>query len=274
NVALFRSRDSGHHWERILPSPETPSIVDGDEAVYLYSAAGVWPGGAVTAVAADPDVPGRLWAGVSPHGSWAQKWGASKGIIGTLKILRSSDGGSTWQQDKGTLRGDRIEKIFVDGISPLEMEKRVLYAATGEGVFRSRDGGKTWELSSAEVPAESIHDLAAGFDLASKRTALYVTVRHRDGAPSAIWRSRDQAESWQLIAGPRELPEGIPPRPVGTWRYEAIAACASKPDVIYVSTVYTAADPVGEFYAAYRSTDGGESWQCTLRGDPRLKSQN
>ncbi|HSS75939.1 MAG TPA: glycosyl hydrolase [Thermoanaerobaculia bacterium] len=125
---VYRSKDGGAHWDRILYVNDKVGAVD---------------------LAMDPDNPRVLYASMwnvrrTPYS--LESGGPGSGL------WKSTDGGDTWSEltfnpgfPKGTLG------IIGVTVSPSNPEN--LYAlveAKDGGVFRSRDGGKTWKQTNSE----------------------------------------------------------------------------------------------------------------------------
>ena len=108
---LFKTADGGATWQNL------PAI-----------------SGAVTSVAADPNQPGVVYAGVFNN-------------LANGSIRKSIDGGVTW-----TTIFPTTAAIFNITIDPGNSD--VLYAPTvGHGAFKSTDGGQHWSAMPALTPA-------------------------------------------------------------------------------------------------------------------------
>jgi photosystem II stability/assembly factor-like uncharacterized protein len=130
-VAMFRSRNRGQHWEHVqidemfpggsycrdlLVAPENPNVI--------YLAAGAGGGGA-------------------PAGT--QETGA---------LFRSSDTGETWERvDIGDIPPSRMAQVAIDRTTPA----RVGCCAQRGQVYFSHDGGQAWQKT--QVPVEMSRSL-------------------------------------------------------------------------------------------------------------------
>ena len=125
-VAMFRSRDRGGHWEHVRFGEMFPGgsycrglIVAPDDPRTMYLAAGAGGGGA-------------------PQGT--QEAGA---------LFRSRDVGETWERiDIGGTPPSRMFQIAIDRAAPSNV-----FCCAGYGQFyASADGGETW--TGSEIPVE------------------------------------------------------------------------------------------------------------------------
>lgn len=108
---VWVSRDLGEHWRSIgnrLPTQTVGSIA--------YSRA---RGGTLIAVTGDNAFGGNTYGG--------------------LGVFRSTNGGRKWKRSRGVPRGAMGFKAAVDPTN-----QRVIYAATGAGLFRSRNAGRSF----------------------------------------------------------------------------------------------------------------------------------
>ncbi len=125
---VYRSRDGGETWERVLFVNEDAGAVD---------------------LAMDPTNPRILYASL-----WRVRrtpYSLSSGGPGS-GLYKSTDGGDTWtnlSDNEGLPRGT----LGIIGVSVSPSNNQNVYAiveAEQGGVFRSRDGGKTWTRTSED----------------------------------------------------------------------------------------------------------------------------
>jgi photosystem II stability/assembly factor-like uncharacterized protein len=130
-VAMFRSRDRGHHWEHVRFGEMFPGgsycrglLVAPDDPKTIYLAAGAGGGGAP--------------AGTKEAGA----------------LFRSRDTGEAWERvDIGDTPPGRMFQIAIDRKAPSRV-----YCCTNYGhFFSSGDGGSTWKKS--QIPVEMSRSL-------------------------------------------------------------------------------------------------------------------
>lgn len=259
--ALFRSMDGGESWQRVLPKGKEDPIVFGDEAALKFPAEGVWPGGWVTAIEIDPDVEKNIYMGCSVPFFFREN--------SAPKLLHSADGGDTWEDEGAPPEGTSIFRILADQESVGK-----LFVATERGIFYRNN--ERWEPCRKGLPQGGIVDFTGGMSRASGKTLLYATVSWKEGeeAHTGVFFSEDKGESWQRVESARTSPENFPQVEGARSRFRRIAACRSCPEVVYLGTTYDVGEDKENLYGAFKSCDGGKSWEMTLRGDPRLKSRN
>jgi len=156
-AGVFKSTDGGAFWEKcsggvsgnvnvMRASLTGDTIYAGATGLYRSSDGGVsWsevvlptePYDAVTALSADPYVPGTMYLGLGSYlsGSYCH-------------VLKSTDAGTTWEFKCGGLPFANSMEVSSIGINPMNTLK--LYATFGSGFFGtsdfyvSLDGGEIW----------------------------------------------------------------------------------------------------------------------------------
>jgi photosystem II stability/assembly factor-like uncharacterized protein len=257
-----RTRDGGHSWrECALPEPAVFSLAVGavDGAVY----AGTEPsrlfrsddrGESWRELEALLELPSRStwrfpprpwtshvrWIAPSPHDERLLLVGIELG-----GLMRSSDGGETWQDHRSGAQRD------VHSLSWHPRVRGMAYEAGGGGAAFSEDSGENWQ--PADEGRDRHYTWAVAVDpddpelwYVSASTGPYAA--HGGGDPQARIYRRRADEPWRALAG--GLPEPLPAMP-----YALVAGDGR---------LFTAlAD--GQIW---ESGDRGESWRrCTLRGE-------
>ena len=125
---VFRSKDGGKTWEKILYRNEKTGAID---------------------IVMDPNNPRVLYAALWE--AYRNPWSLSSGGPGS-GLFKSTDGGDTWEEltKRPGMPEGPIGKIGI-AVSPAQRDRvwAIVEAKKG-GVFRSDDGGKTWHLLNSD----------------------------------------------------------------------------------------------------------------------------
>jgi photosystem II stability/assembly factor-like uncharacterized protein len=108
-------------------------------------------------------------------------------------LIRSTDGGQTWQMLTLISPNTLISMLVIDPI-----KSTTLYALTSQGMLKSSDGGDTWNSLSNNLPP-GLGPAALSIDPSNPNT-LYVALR-RFGPEGPSWnigKSTDGGASWTL----------------------------------------------------------------------------
>jgi photosystem II stability/assembly factor-like uncharacterized protein len=152
----------------------------------------------------------------------AQEW-----LLATSNgILRTADGGRTWQRTAVNAPGP----ASAVAVSP--RDARLVLAATAIGFYRSQDGGVSWTSAGGRLDGADPHRLL--ILPTNDQVAFAATSR-------GLFRSVDRGLNWVRHAG------GVP--------FTDITGLASDPSgrILYASDFGTG--------GVFRSADGGESWR-------------
>jgi photosystem II stability/assembly factor-like uncharacterized protein len=219
---LFRSDDAGESWRALdglldLPSRPTWSFPPRPWTSHVR------------------------WIAPSPHEAELLLVGIELG-----GLMRSSDGGETWQDHRPGAQPD---------VHSLAWHPRVpgrAYEAGGGGAAFSEDAGETWQPADEGRDRNYTWSVAVdpddpGLWYVSASTGPYAAHGRRD--PQAVLFRRRAGEPWRALSG--GLPEPLPAMP-----YALVAA-------------------EGRLFAGladgqiWESRDEGDSWlECVLAGDP------
>ncbi|MEM8846335.1 MAG: glycosyl hydrolase [Bacteroidota bacterium] len=143
-----------------------------------------------------------LWVGTGENNS-------SRSSYAGIGILKSSDGGKTWQ-NMGLPDSHHIGRILINPNNPNEVVVGVtghLYSPNQErGVYKTSDGGQNWQQTLFVNDASGIIDLACS---PSNFNIQYAAVWEKDrkawnftgnGSASGIYKSTDGGSTWNLVS--------------------------------------------------------------------------
>lgn len=243
------------------------------DVVYLGAAAGgVWkttdggqhwlpltddqPSSAVGSIALDPTHPDIVYVGTGEANYGADEYFGSG-------ILKSEDGGATWQQIRGPfaeLHDPRfgtsaIGSIAVDPSNPGIVLAGAYFVTEDQsfsGVYRSEDAGLTWTV----LPV-----LAGGVptDIYFSPTGelVYTALGFGFGSPSnGVYRSFDHGLSWTSINGipPDNIPSGMAVGRIG------LAVDGTDPRAETLLAAVPGGSRGAGLLGLFKSTDAGEHW--------------
>ncbi len=170
-------------------------------------------GGTVRALVIDPHEPATVYAGTAAG-----------------EVLKSTDGGATWDSAARGLPRKRVHALAVDPETP-----GTVYAGTSGGVFTSADGAASWRALDLGVPRKHVHALA--MDHRTPGT-LYA------GTSGGVFRSTDAGGSWRAVS------RGLSRKNVTALTIDPATG-----------TVYA-----GTTGGVFRSTNRGEDWSLVETG--------
>jgi len=197
-----------------------------------------WAVASVNSITIHPGRPKTLFVGLGDLHGW---------IDYGMGLLRSDDGGETWEPVAPTVLGTMsVNQVTVDPDDP-----RILLAAAGSragqgDLFRSIDGGKTWKSvrPKGERPV-TWGAISYSVPDAQGRRRYYATTV---GKPIAtVYRSEDRGLTWQPTT---RVPDFSPGEDTAG---NSVAASATQPNTVYVLD--------GSRKHILRSYDAGKTWQ-------------
>ncbi len=198
----------------------------------------------------DPDVAGRAWSAWSGcHDLPRAKMlhtdayrSASGGVASTV------DGMASWRPGTAGLPQGPVTSLSLDPTSPPEA-RRLLAAVFGHGVYASRDSGATWEEANDGIGRNRN---AWSCRRAGPTVWLLVAwdLRKDVADTGALYRSDDDARSWQRVA--------LPP---GTGSPNCLAVEPENPGWLYLACWPVEADGRQAGGGLLASADRGSTWQ-------------
>ena len=167
-AGIFRSGDGGETWEECAGFQEVPE----SEEWFFHSDTRY---SHVRDLRMSPGDPSRLYAGIEVGG-----------------VVRSLDGGSSWEQLRGT--DADVHYINISGAMP----ERV-YVATAAGPYGSDDAGLTWKpLMGGLQSTYSVHIVAAPNDADLVLLSVSRSFRRES---AQLYRSASGGSQWQVVEG-------------------------------------------------------------------------
>lgn len=231
DIGFFRSEDSGETWRR---------AVDGspyDNTFYC--------------LVADPEPPGRLWAGVSNTHD-IPYWGFVTRDATRYKgaVVRSDDGGRSWRP----VGGDSLPSGAVTDLQR-DADGTLWAAVLGRGLFRGSADGERWEQRGAGLGLEHNPNVLR-VRRAGRRLLALVTMKYdearRDLRAGGIFASDDEGLTWRRLN--RDAP---------LWHPVELAIDPRDERVLYVACMEA---PLGRAGGGlWKSADGGASWRRVHR---------
>jgi len=236
---VYKTTDGGQHWERIWYGDNLARYIwiHPQDHNLLYVSTGIFDR---VAANGDPEAP-------DPGG---------------VGILRSHDGGQTWEV-LGVENGFRPDELYFGSLYMHPTNPNILLAAAGNdpymyvlghplgAVYRTEDGGDTWQRV-LDLPNGSAVEICEGDPNVAYAASLY-----------SFYRSDDAGQTWRLQAG---VGEGQVVQ-VGEEMWGPPGVVAGFPidlqcDPRNADRVFVNAYGGGNFL----SEDGGRTWQVASRG--------
>jgi photosystem II stability/assembly factor-like uncharacterized protein len=277
-------------WTPLGPSP----ITAGNSGTCSLSCSG-----RLNSIAVDPNIPSTIYAAGAQGGVWKTVNGGTSWVpltdsqcslaMGSIAIdpkntsiiyagtgelnnsgdsyygcgiLRSTDGGSTWQQQGATafLRssgGVRISKVIIDNATAGTTGATVVLAATSGSLYRSVDSGNNWTQVLHVISSDIVQDPTPG------STVMYAAAGGAGGSSgpgnpaNGIYKSTDAGVTWTILTG--TAPNTLPTTNVGRIN---LAISQSAPGTLYaaIQDAIGGTGSPGALLGIYRTTDAGATW--------------
>lgn len=169
-------------------------------------------------------------------------------------VIRSKDGGKTWQNVKEGVEFD------AHSVAVMPDNSNVVIATSGKGVYRSINGGETFVNSSNGLDccymAQLVVHPARPNVLFTAAAAVPPPLwRRPEGACAAFYRSENQGGSWKRLSG--GLPSHFKAAP------RAVAGDLEEPNRFFIGMTDG---------TVWSSPDGGDSFRQILGGLPEITS--
>lgn len=244
DAGVWKSLDSGRSWRAASRGLDTPgrlriSDLDVDpndpQTLLAATAAGLFR----TTTA------GARWTAAGPAVALLARSSATPSVIYATNrdaILRSADGGASWQPTAPLAIGFYVHDLAAD---PSTSE--VAYAATNGGVLKTVNGGATWSPMNEGLSTNprAVFVVAIAVD---PETPTHVYAANLDGA--TVFKSVDGGAHWR--------PSLSRLGPDGEIDIAAIAIDPEAPEKVLVAVNRFGQDTRGELW---RSSDAGATWR-------------
>jgi len=249
---VFRSVDGGKNWAEAKRPPAFRKVAEGETGRAVDSVFWLSPG----------------------HVSETDVWYAGTAPVG---LFQSRDGGVTWEEVAGFNDGlfPRIQEHVTPGpdgsllhsvlVDPRDPRHLYIGLSIG-GTFESMDGGNTWTALNKGIEADFLPDSNAEFGHDPHLTALHPRYPDRlyQQNHCGMYRLDRPSVEWKRIG--RNMP-----KEVGDIGFPVVLH-PRDPDCAWIfpmdgTEVWPRVSPGGR-PAAYRTRDGGNSWERQDRGFP------
>jgi len=231
---LFRSTDQGASWEPVSGFEFYNLFSMGQSGAVLFAGGfnGILRSTNGGASWSHVEVPSDELVRFTAFAfSGATAFAASAGF-GETQVYRSTDQGATWTPLVGAITGVENEALFSSGTV-------LLAGGPDKGVMATTDGGSTWDSRTLGLaPGGSIRSIVLD------GTALYAGT-----AGNGVWKSGDLGDTWARSDASED----------GALANELVPGLAVRSGKLFAVTSQ---------HGAYRSIDGGESWQLVNAGFP------
>lgn len=206
-----------------------------------------WPALHASCVTVDPTNANRIYVGTGDHHGLTGS-AFYLGLARGFGIMRSLDGGATWQNfARASFGSSPVAEIVVVPESP-----NIVLAAVGigasnatDGIWRSTDYGATWSRA-ASLSGTGFSGLARTAKFGNGERYYYAGAAASASTPGGrLFRSGDRGATWQAIWSNAGLP-------TATGRL-ALACSPTAPDRVYLLR----ADRPG---SVWRSENSGNNW--------------
>jgi photosystem II stability/assembly factor-like uncharacterized protein len=170
---IYRSNDSGEHWENL-------GLKDSQH---------------ISKIIVHPDNSDIVW--VAAQGPLWNK-GGDRGLY------KTTDGGITWKNTLIVNEWTGVTDLVIDPLNPdwlyaaaWQRHRNVaayLGGGPGSGIYRSRDGGETWEKLTRGLPDSNMGKI--GLAISPQQPDVVYAAIELDRRTGGVYRSSDRGSSW------------------------------------------------------------------------------
>ena len=149
----------------------------------------------VSDIAVHPTNPNILYiaTGDGDFGSLSSLTGGANGDTKSVGILKSTDGGATWNTtglNWSVTTPTLIRRLLINPSNP-----QVLIAASSDGIWKTIDGGATWSNTQSGYFMDL--EYKPGDPTTVYASTYYASI---SSGPAKIYRSTDSGSTWSLIS--------------------------------------------------------------------------
>ena len=227
---------------------------------------------AMGSLAIDQVNPNIIYAGTGElHNSGDSYYGCG--------VLRSTDGGTTWQQlgasvfdvttpGAGFSGGTYISKIVIDRTTSGTDNATTVFAATRIGLFKSTNSGVDWTLLSNGIPSGSgaiFSDMVAD---TTRPGTFYAALGNSStatgNAANGVYKTTDGGANWV------KQPSGPSGTSIGRIN---LAISQSNPDILFAAAEQYLGTNDGQLAGIWKTSDGGANWATVAAQGASCNSQ-
>ena len=131
-------------------------------------------------------------------------------LFGDKGVLRSRNGGLTWEQINVNTKGTNYNYLYHLHFSSGYQQDRTLFAATSAGLMKSTDDGKSWALITKTK--KSILKTATVIKPGIPLTIFAIELTSPSDSFANLLRSQDGGNTWQTVLATTDVLDiGVPP---------------------------------------------------------------
>ena len=210
---------------------------------------------AIGALAIDPSNPNTIYAGTGEQNNSSHEYGGAG-------VLKSTDGGGTWQLLGGAVfDGRTIGALAVSPTNP-----QLVIAAANAGLYVSTNGGSNWTRTiTPDVPVS-----AAVFDPANTGV-IYAAIGGTESSSFAgVYQSVDAGVTWNAVNG---ISGSALPTPAGRISLAMTSSKAAVSGSVLYAGVTSSSSPFN-MLGFFQSNDGGTQAGACSRLDAYCPADN
>jgi len=184
------------------------------------------------------------------HTGWAR---------GTNGVLRTTDGGSSWQTVLRAAPREPLGCFFYDA-NTAWVAVGIMDDATNATIFRTRDAGKTWQ--HAEISETSpILECLFSFPSRTNGWLMVVPDHAMNSEPGILYHSTDSGQTWQMVNSGQWFEDQDTLKPVSDWSQPHLPFCGA---ILFQNNSagwLVGGDTTTTPNYLFSTSDGGKGWK-------------